>query len=89
MDTSGLTEHQLETHMSGWTVTLEGRKIISTRRKTGFVEEDGKTSIQEDFANNIEYFLYNPDKLKSLTPSIYNWIKTKYGEKFKIKRNSN
>lgn len=61
------------------------RKAYWVGRESGYVEEDGKSSREEDFANNIEHFLYDSDKLKKITPSAYDWIKKHYGEQFKLK----
>jgi hypothetical protein len=52
--------------------------------RDGYVEEDGAELESEDFSNNIEYFLFNPEKLKKVTPSAYEWIRKKYGDKFVI-----
>lgn len=69
-----------------WTAELEGRDYYLVGRKAGYVEEDGKISPDEDYANNMEYYLYDPDKLKKTTPEAYSWIKNKYGEKLKLKK---
>jgi Mlc titration factor MtfA (ptsG expression regulator) len=50
------------------------------------VEEDGAIDIGEDFSNNIEYFLFEPTKLKAKTPKVYQWIKEKYGDSFKPRK---
>lgn len=47
-----------------------------------WVEEDGVLSVDEDFSNNIEYFLFNPKVLREKNQKIYDWIKNKYGDKF-------
>ena len=52
-------------------------------RDNGYIEPDGRSSFEEDFANNLEYFIYNSDKLKIITPSAYNWLNNKYGSKTK------
>lgn len=49
-----------------------------------FVEEDGKNGPDEDFSNNIEYFLFEPKTLKNKNPKIYEWIQKKYSVKFKM-----
>jgi len=49
-----------------------------------FVEEDGKNGPDEDFANNIEYYLFKPSVLRAKSPRIYEWIQKKYGDKFKV-----
>jgi hypothetical protein len=60
--------------------------LIPSPIRDGFVEEDGSLNPEEDFSNNIEYFLFNPTTLKSKTPKVYDWIQKKYGDKFKIRR---
>lgn len=71
---------------SGWLIVIDPL----TRRKTAYpnrdqyVEEDGPESDTEDFSNNIEYFLFNPDRLQKVTPGAYNWISKKYGDKSKL-----
>ena len=37
----------------------------------GYVEEDGRESITEDFSNNIEYYLFDPGALKVKTPKVF------------------
>ncbi len=61
------------------------RKYYRIGRKSGYVEEDGNTSPEEDYANNLEYFIYNPDKLRQVTPNAYEWIKKRFGPKLKLK----
>jgi hypothetical protein len=58
------------------------------RPKNTFVEQDGWTKIDEDFSNNVEYFLFQPEALKKTTPKVYDWIKKKYGDKLKLERGS-
>ncbi len=45
-----------------------------TRRKGGFVESDGKSSAEEDFANNIEFYLFERSTLRTQSPEILGWI---------------
>ena len=54
-------------------------------RKSGYIEEDGKLSHEEDYANNVEHFLYDPDNLKKVTLNAYDWIKKHFGGDFKLK----
>ena len=54
------------------------------QRKDGYVEEDGKISPDEDFANNVEYFLLESEKLKMITPHAYTWISKHFGANFKL-----
>lgn len=54
--------------------------------RDGFVEPDGEEGPNEDFSNNIEYFLFKPEVLRKITPKVYDWIRDKYGPKFKIEK---
>ncbi len=55
-------------------------------RKGEFIEADSKMSADEDFANNIEYYLFEPNKLKSKSSQIHNWIQKKMGNKLKLEK---
>ncbi len=66
---------------TGWTRTLHSGIIVYTGRKDGYVEKDGDFSPTEDFANNIEYYLFLPAILKSKTPTAFEWIKANLGDK--------
>ena len=50
----------------------------------GFVEKDGTESPEEDFANNVEYFLFDRKTLIKKTPTAEDWIHRKFGDKFKL-----
>jgi len=62
-----------------------GKKIY-IRGRNKFVEEDGKLSPTEDIANDIEYFLFDPKRLKEVTPTAFDWIKMHFGANFKLER---
>ncbi len=71
---------------TGWHYIVESdRQFYWAGRKDGYIADDGKNSHEEDFANNLEHYLYDPDTLKRVTPSAYGWIKKKYGDKLKLK----
>ena len=53
---------------------IEGAIKETTTRKN-FVADDCDHSPDEDFANNIEYYLYGKKTLKQKNPKIYQWIK--------------
>ena len=46
--------------------------IINVRKI--FVASDSEDSPSEDFANNIEYYLYEGKTLKAKNPKIYTWV---------------
>ena len=71
--------------VTGWQTKLEGSDVYWTPRPNAFVEDDGKVSPDEDYANNVEYFLFRPKVLKQVTPNAFNWLKNKFGDKFKIR----
>jgi hypothetical protein len=62
--------------VSGWNSLPEGRPY----RDGNFVDPDGKFSADEDFANNIEFYLFEPKALKDKSPKIFEWIKTQLGK---------
>lgn len=72
------------TYSEGWVVarTANGKRVF-VPRLDGFVEEDGTEGPNEDFSNNIEYYLFNPKTLHEKTPKVYDWIRKRYGEKFR------
>ncbi len=63
--------------------TPSGKQILVPMRES-FSEEDRLESPGEDFSNNIEHHLYKPDALNSANPQISNWIRERYGDKFKV-----
>jgi hypothetical protein len=67
-----------------WFTSRRGNRSTIVSREDGFVTDDGRVSPEEDFANNIEYFLFEPNVLKSKTPHAFRWIKTHLGDKFKV-----
>jgi hypothetical protein len=71
---------------AGWTSWMDkDRNVFWIPRSKGFVKEDGQSKPGEDYANNIEYFLFEPELLKRKTPRVYDWIKSRYGDKLKIR----
>lgn len=49
-----------------------------------FIKGDSRISIEEDFANHIEYFLFKHRVLQKTSPGAYKWIKERFGKKFKL-----
>jgi hypothetical protein len=73
---------------TGWRPEIKGRDFYWTGRKDGYVEEDGAREPDEDFANNLDHFLFDPERLQKVTPKAYDWIKKQFSDKFKIKRST-
>lgn len=74
---------------SGWNTEIEKNGLVfwKPRNDAANVEPDSKVSREEDFANNIEYFLFQPDLLQKKSPQAYQWIKDKFGDKLKLRGN--
>lgn len=78
----------------GYAEVAEWRSFVNPRTReqylttfrTEFVEEDGINGPGEDFSNNIEYFLFDPQRLKSKSPRIFDWIRKRYGAKFSLRK---
>lgn len=65
---------------AGWTLVANKRgQLLLKPRNCCFVQEDGKSRLDEDFANNIDYFLYEPRTLKEKAPEAYAWIASHFG----------
>jgi hypothetical protein len=67
--------------VSGW-----GSATDSEPRPGGFVEIDGRQSPEEDFANNAEYYLFEPALLKKASPKIFSWIEKNLGSLLKLEK---
>ncbi len=74
----------------GWTSEYEpeSRKFLYTTRPGNFVQDDGRQGPREDFSNNLEYYLFEPNVLKEKTPQAFDWMKKHFGDKFKIGKGS-
>jgi hypothetical protein len=68
---------------TGWERTFDPiTKIKSlSGRRSGYVEKDGAFSVDEDFANNIEFFVFEPEVLQRTTPTAFKWIKDNLNSK--------
>lgn len=75
-------EYRLATN---WLAAKEkSGKIKYYSRKDDYVADDGRVSPEEDFANNVEFFLFDPQKLSKTTPHAFRWIKSYFSDKFKV-----
>ncbi len=55
-------------------------------REGGFVESDGKSSPEEDFANNIEFYLFERATLKAKSPEILVWLEKNMSSLLKLEK---
>ncbi|MDC0980250.1 hypothetical protein OAQ84_00795 [Bdellovibrionales bacterium] len=69
-----------------WGIEKKNKKAyIFPKTNKVFIQEDSRDSIDEDFANHLEYYLFKPKFLKLKSPEAFQWIKNKFGKKFKVK----
>lgn len=66
---------------NGWANKKEGES-----RPGDFVASDGRDSADEDFANNIEYYIFEPQTLRSRSPNIYSWLAKHLGKDLVLKK---
>lgn len=75
-------------YATGWiNLGSDSQPDWSYSRRQG-IETDSWTSPTEDFGNNVENFLFNPERLKAVSPNAYNWISKRFGAKFKLGKGS-
>lgn len=72
----------------GW-VWLSSKPYVETEglwkgSRSKYVTRDSDTSPEEDFANGIEYYLFESTRLKFMDPKMHQWIKSKYGDKLRL-----
>lgn len=67
---------------AGWIREGDGQSYLPGRLE--YVEEDGPSSITEDFSNNIEYFIFDRKKLQKTSPKVVAWIQKMFGDKLKV-----
>jgi hypothetical protein len=60
------------------------KRWVPRRPAAQFVTQDATLSPSEDFATNIEYFLFNPSHLKKTVPEAHAWIEKHFGDKLKV-----
>jgi len=59
---------------------------VTRRTNDDFIRLDGKLGPEEDFAVNVDTYLFNPDLLKKKVPHAYTWIKQYFSDKFVIRK---
>ena len=77
---AGADDSQKWLNMSGWvpqTKVVDGKKETEYKltRPDSIISKYGLTNNAEDFAEAVSAYRYNPQKLKSISPEKYNFIK--------------
>ncbi len=67
-----------------WSQERKEREPSTMRSDSTFVRSDGRTSPEEDFANNMEFYLFNPVQLKKHWSPVFEWIKKVYSGKLTL-----
>ncbi len=65
--------------------TMKWNLDQSSSRPGNFINFRAKENVDEDFANNFDYFLYDSQNLKNQVPAAYDWLQKKFGKNFKLK----
>ncbi len=72
---------------SGWYDLANPGKphqYASLRKDSEFTRRNAKDNPEEDFSVNIESYLFQPESLKKSVPGAYDWIRQRFGDKFRI-----
>lgn len=70
--------------LNGWVPIQkepDDKTLVWTKINRKSVQSDSDYLPSEDFANNVEYFIFNSGTLKTVSPNAYGWIKQHYGDK--------
>ena len=60
--------------------------LINPESRPGkFISPRAADSADEDFAENINFFLFEPDVLRAKVPDAYDWLTKKFSKAFKLK----
>lgn len=76
----GLEKKMNYNTVANWFLRKSSSQTWIGRSKEYFVERDGVMGPDEDFANNIEYFLFERSRLKSVSPALEKWIVRAFGD---------
>ncbi len=77
-------------HESGWKTQFKNYKDATnwsakSPRDGDFLSFDSKDSPEEDFATNVEYYLFEPEKLKNKVPHVFKWMNKNIKMQFQLK----
>ena len=79
-------EKKVFAEKAGWDRrNIMGKEHYFPKRGKTNIKADSSDSLEEDFANHIELFLFKPANLKVKSRDSHSWIQGRFGENFKIK----
>ena len=71
---------------AGWVArNIMGREYYFPKEGKLNIKSDSIKSLEEDFANHIELYLFRAGIVRTKSIKGYRWIRNKFGQKFKIK----
>ena len=88
-ETLGRDDFERYSFAAGWIARNDSngsKEYVLLRKK--MVDSDSSDSVEEDFSNNVEFYLFNPAKLKDVSPEAFNWISRHFGANFKVGKGS-
>lgn len=67
-----------------WIEHPKFKGALTTKKNKKFIQPDSQLSVDEDFSNHVEHFLFKNKSLKKDSPKAHLWIRKKYGQDFRI-----
>ena len=78
---SSLSANQVNSYVKKMNWHFTGGSWV---RSGDFVDQNARLSPAEDFATNLEYFLFDSEKLKVATKAASQWFIDNFGQDFKL-----
>ena len=79
-------EKNIFAEKAGWSrKNIMGKEYYFPKKNKVNIKADSIDSVEEDFANHIELFLFTPRVVRAKSKDAYDWIQDKFGKEFKIK----
>jgi hypothetical protein len=69
---------------SGWTLDRPNRTLVLSKDRR-VVDQGAKDSPEEDFAHNLDSYLFEPERLKAVVPDVAVWFRSHFSIKFILK----
>ncbi len=71
----------------GWIVNENGEEVLVDEGRS-IVADDSNDSTTEDFANNVEFRLFQSEHLKKAAPEAFEWLEKRFNKKLQLRGNS-
>lgn len=70
---------------AGW-IRPKADQPLKPSEDRKFVDRDASSSPEEDFAHNLDTYLFDPERLKVSVPEVYEWISKNFSKNFALKK---